>query len=112
MIPVLSVYFKDLIMTWQDIFNIVILFPILGGGLWLGHLTNPKAGWVKWARRLGLIGLFGLIFVLGLKIGSSPRVMGNLRSIGVKGATFAVLTTLGSALGGYAIMHKIPRSHH
>ncbi len=95
-------------MTWQDIFNILILFPILGAGLWIGHKSKPEAGWLKWSRRLGVLGLFTLIFVLGLKIGSSPQVMGNLKSIGFKGATFATLTTLGSALGGYGVMRKLP----
>ncbi|OPY24923.1 MAG: hypothetical protein A4E26_00096 [Methanobacterium sp. PtaU1.Bin097] len=95
-------------MTWQDILNILILFPILGAGLWIGHKANPDATWVKGSRWLGLIGLFALIFVLGLKIGSSPKVMGNLKSIGFKGLTFALLTTLGSALGGYAVMRRLP----
>jgi len=49
---------------------------------------------------LTLVGLFLLLFTMGVKIGSDPEVVSNLKTLGFK----AIVLSLGSVLGSVILL--------
>ena len=91
--------------------DIVILFVILLAGITIGHYSKQNAHWLQWTKPLGMLGLFCLIFILGLKIGAEPRVVNHLRTIGLTALVFGVLATGLSALAAAMIVRFLPKGY-
>ena len=90
--------------------DILLILVFLLVGIGIGSYTRPSAKWLKITKPLSLIGLFSLIFLLGVKIGSAPQVTQHLRSIGYQGIVLALCTVIGSVIAGYIIIRFLPEN--
>ena len=88
--------------------DILLILVFLVVGIGIGSVTSPVAKWLKVTKPLSLIGLFSLIFLLGVKIGSAPEVREHLQSIGYQGIVFALCTVAGSVVAGFFVTRLLP----
>lgn len=76
-------------------FNLIV--ALITGGL-IGRSCQNKPKLTALWPKLITIGLFLLIFAMGLQLGSDPEVKNVIFDLGFKGAGFALTTSLGSLL--------------
>ncbi|MCE5195546.1 MAG: lysine exporter LysO family protein [Negativicutes bacterium] len=74
------------------------LLLALSLGVLAGYLVRKRAS-VRRYIQLGIsLGLFFLIFMMGIQVGGNPEVMAAIGSIGWQAACFSVFTAAGSVL--------------
>jgi hypothetical protein len=89
----------------------VILTAFLAAGFCVGRLIRLP-GWIKKATSWALTAcLFGIVFLLGLKLGGNEALFAQAGSIGVKALVLACGSVLGSVLlvKGYATLREMPK---
>ncbi|MCX7918250.1 MAG: lysine exporter LysO family protein [bacterium] len=75
---------------------LIITSLILGMFIGYFHLLSNKV--MRLTKPVSLIGLFSLIFLLGVKVGNEPRVTQHLGEIGVQGLAIASSVVIGTLL--------------
>jgi uncharacterized membrane protein YbjE (DUF340 family) len=88
----------------------VLIITALILGILTGYFRLLSVRIVKYTKPVSLIGLFLLIFLLGVKVGSEPRVTQQLGIIGKQGLVIAVCTVLGSIIIAYPIEKWLKRN--
>lgn len=78
----------------------------LFAGTALSLLKIIPEKFMKYNLRIQQIGVIILLFSMGASIGSNKELLGNLKMMGIKAATFAVLTTAFSVLLTYLFTRK------
>jgi hypothetical protein len=89
----------------------VILTAFLAAGFIVGRLIRLP-GWAKKATSWALTAcLFGIVFLLGLKLGGNEALASQAGSIGVKALALACGSVLGSVLlvKCYAMIRNMPK---
>ncbi|HZW48690.1 MAG TPA: LysO family transporter [Bacillota bacterium] len=74
------------------------LLLALSLGLLAGYLARKVTSIRKYIQVGISLGLFFLIFAMGIQVGGSQEVMSALGSIGLQAACFAIFTVTGSVL--------------
>ncbi len=89
------------------------MFPlviVLLAGMVVGTLPKLPSFVYNCSDRMLNIGLFGLLFFMGVRLGISPNVVGQIKSIGIKAFLFALCTLLGSVLVVWAVERILARN--
>ncbi|HDL89901.1 MAG TPA: DUF340 domain-containing protein [Thermodesulforhabdus norvegica] len=76
----------------------LILIGILVIGIVVGSLPKLPEAVYTWSEWILNIGLFGLLFFMGVRLGSYPDMMRQLKSIGLEAFVFAVCSLVGSVI--------------
>lgn len=86
---------------------LIIISLILGILLGYFHLLSNEL--IRLTKPVSLIGLFLLIFLLGVKVGSEPRVTQHLGEIGIQGLIIALCAVFGSLVFAFPIERWIKK---
>lgn len=97
---------SDTIVCMSAILDIAVLLAFLGGGALAAKLKFAPSGtivdsiirWVLWI----------LLFSMGLRIGNSPVLYANMKSMGAMALATAILTVLGSVVAVFLASLVIP----
>ncbi len=74
------------------------LVIVLLAGVIIGAFPRLPDFVYNFSDRMLHAGLFGLLFFMGVKLGISPDIVGQIKTIGVRAFLFAVCTLIGSVL--------------
>lgn len=74
----------------------VLIIMTLGMGL--GYLLRSKPNVLKMNGKATLWVIFLLLFFMGIGVGSNPKIMENLDTIGLRGLQLALVAVFGSVI--------------
>lgn len=74
------------------------LLLALSAGILFGFVLRHYPVWAKQVPVAITVGLFALIFAMGLQVGGSSEVMNSIMQIGFQAASFAFITVCGSVM--------------
>lgn len=74
---------------WIIIFSLIL-------GISIGYFDILPLRYMKYTKQLTLIGLFLLLFTMGVGIGTDSQVINNLDELGLKAIVLAIGSVLGS----------------
>lgn len=75
--------------------NVIGLFII---GIVIGILLRKRQTFLKIAEQLVMVAVFALLFILGISVGSDPRIVGNISTLGWQAIAISSGAILGSLL--------------
>lgn len=87
--------------------RVVLYFGLLALGWVLSSKGLIHSGLMKKISHVQTVILFGLIFVMGIRVGMDEQVVSSIGQIGVKAAVFAAVTAGLSILLVYAARKKL-----
>ncbi len=85
----------------------VLIFLVFG--FFVGARIKISERLKKYNTRLQHIGVLVLIFVMGVGIGVNKELLIQLKSIGIKSLTFALMTSFGSIAAVYSVTKVLGR---
>lgn len=71
----------------------LIVIGLMGCGILLGYLLRKQH--LKFIHQWITVAIYALLFLLGISVGSNPRIMDNMATIGLE----ALIITLGAVAG-------------
>jgi len=83
-----------------------IILASLVLGIVIGIIKIIPDRFMKYNSRFQQIGVILLLFSMGASIGANKELIVNIKSMGVKAITFAVITTISSILAVYFISSR------
>ncbi|MDI6783606.1 MAG: lysine exporter LysO family protein [bacterium] len=81
----------------------ILILSALILGILIGYFRLLSDRMFRLTKPVSLIGLFLLIFLLGMKVGSEPRVTQHLAEIGVQGLIIALSVVIGTLVFAFPI---------
>lgn len=87
--------------------RVLMYFGILAVGWYLSSRGKIHEKLMKQISSIQTIILYGLIFIMGVRIGTDEQILASLGQIGIMAAVFALLTASMSILFVYAGRKKI-----
>jgi hypothetical protein len=87
--------------------RILLYFGILALGWYISSKGKTHGNLMKQVSSIQSIILFGLIFIMGVRIGMDEQILTSIGQIGVMAAVFALVTASMSILFVYAARKKI-----
>ncbi|NLK64494.1 MAG: DUF340 domain-containing protein [Tissierellia bacterium] len=87
--------------------RILLYFGILALGWYISSKGKIHGNLMKQISSIQSIILFGLIFIMGVRIGMDEQILTSIGQIGVMAAVFALVTASMSILFVYAARKKI-----
>lgn len=79
-----------------------VVILIMLAGVALGRYSR-SAKLAKAAGRSTTMLVWALLFMLGIEVGSNPRITGSLATLGVEAAVLALFATAGSVVSAWAL---------
>lgn len=86
-----------------------LIFLSLSLGIMVGVFLKLPDKLVRFNSKFQMMGLFLLIFTMGIRIGSDKNIIKNIKLIGIKSFSFAVFTAFFSAVAVYIVYNKFLR---
>ncbi len=80
----------------------LIVIGFFASGIGLGILFRKKKNFLKYSEKLVNIAIFALLFFLGISVGSDPRVVSNISTLG-----WQAMLLSGGAILGSLILAKL-----
>jgi uncharacterized membrane protein YbjE (DUF340 family) len=87
--------------------RVLLYFGILAVGWFISSKGKIHENLMKQISPIQSIILFGLIFIMGVRIGMDEQILTSIGQIGTMAAVFALVTTSMSILFVYAARKKI-----
>ncbi len=87
-------------------FNVLIA---LITGLVIGKLLSKQDRVLPYLSKVTLAAVIGLLFIMGVQIGSNPEVLASLPTLGGRALVFALVTAGGSVLCSVPLARSLHR---
>ncbi len=85
---------------------------IMTGGILLGYFIRRRKKIVEINDKLIMLAVFGLLFLMGVAIGSNEEIVSRLHELGAKALLFALAGTLFSVVFGAVVYFAFFKKHH
>ena len=89
------------------VFRVLMYFGILALGWFISSKGKIHGKLMKKISSIQSIILFGLVFIMGVRIGMDEQILSSIGQIGIMAAVFALMTGLFSILFVYIARKKL-----
>jgi uncharacterized membrane protein YbjE (DUF340 family) len=89
------------------VFRVLMYFGILALGWFISSKGKIHGKLMKKISSIQSIILFGLVFIMGVRIGMDEQILSSIGQIGLMAAVFAALTASMSMIFVYAARKKV-----
>lgn len=84
-----------------------VVILIMLSGMFFGRLLRGRR--LTFLPRVVIFFIWVLLFLLGVEVGANPKLIANLRLLGIEAIVIAVAGTLGSAFLAWALWRYVER---
>lgn len=89
------------------IYNMLVIVLIMLCGIGVGHLIRGRD--MSAVSKAITVLIWALLFLLGIEVGSNPRIVRGLQTLGVEAVVLTVGGSIGSVLAAWALWHRVTK---
>ena len=85
----------------------LIIVSIMLCGIGLGYLLRGRNTGV--VSKIITVLIWALLFLLGIEVGSNPKIIGGLQTLGVEALLLTIGSSIGSILAAWALWNHVSK---